>query len=552
MRLFLNLDTRSFIESAQFQRAISSLVLKRRDRLPVDVQFMRNGSVVELQDGATGKLGLKADKDFNGTFAASDSEWTRSGSGDATAYRFDLNLNTVQINALFAGVPTPPFVPLMLEIEWAEGDLRTSSNTLAVTLENDIIRGDEGIVEEGGPVYPLPGELEQVAHKGQISGYAGLDESGKVPVGQLPQTGPLLHETTNRFTANHTGWKVGDIIRQLGDSTPASLQIVTVPVGYDFEVFQAAFYDKLGEISMVEVVCFDISAEGLANEIANYITSGISFLNASATGNVVSISYNFPGSLLLQPTFSPSNNPLIQTVFTDGVDGVPSGTFLVCELASLSDSAGYKGLGDTVDFFSGYGPPVNSIGIIGNGYVDLNNGDFYHRSELGWTYVLNIKGPPGPSGSLSRIYNMPPGSAGVRGYATTAEATLMPPAASVEHNESRIYHHRVSGTISGASGAVMTIRVKNNDVTVATHTLTFASTVTGVPFEIDSYYDGSAARNFGGFSKFQTQLPSGVVTSLKNVESAARSTPFTVSASVQFSTNSTSNQLYVRQDYTEY
>ncbi|MFZ4599695.1 MAG: hypothetical protein ACOYNN_13705, partial [Terrimicrobiaceae bacterium] len=74
-------------------------------------------------------------------------------------YRFDLNLNTVQINALFAGVPTPAFVPLMLEIEWAEGDLRTSSNTLAVTLENDIVRGDEGVVEEGGPVYPLPDDL---------------------------------------------------------------------------------------------------------------------------------------------------------------------------------------------------------------------------------------------------------------------------------------------------------------------------------------------------------------------------------------------------------
>ena len=159
MRLFLDLDTRSFIESAQFQRTVSSLVLKRRDHLPVDVQFLRGGVVVELATGATGKLGLKADKDFNGSFAASDLEWTKSGTGDATTYRFDLNLNTVQINALFAGVPTPSSVALMLEIEWAEGDLRTSSNTLAVTLENDIVRGDEGVAEEGSPVYPLPDDL---------------------------------------------------------------------------------------------------------------------------------------------------------------------------------------------------------------------------------------------------------------------------------------------------------------------------------------------------------------------------------------------------------
>ncbi|MFZ4778241.1 MAG: hypothetical protein ACOYM3_22950, partial [Terrimicrobiaceae bacterium] len=120
MRLFLDLDTRSFIESAQFQRVVSSLVLKRRDRLPVDVQFLRGGMVVELSGGSLGKLGLKADKDFNGAFAASGLEWTKSGTGDTSTYRFDLNLNTVQINALFAGVPTPSSVALMLEIEWAE------------------------------------------------------------------------------------------------------------------------------------------------------------------------------------------------------------------------------------------------------------------------------------------------------------------------------------------------------------------------------------------------------------------------------------------------
>ena len=159
MRLFLDLDTRAFIESAQFQRTISSLVLKRRDHLPVDVQFLRSGAVVELVTGATGKLGLKADKDFNGSFAASDLEWEKSGTGDATTYRFDLNLNTVQINALFAGVPTPAFVTLMLEIEWAEGDLRTSSNTLAVTLENDIVRGDEGIPQDSDQVYPPAGNI---------------------------------------------------------------------------------------------------------------------------------------------------------------------------------------------------------------------------------------------------------------------------------------------------------------------------------------------------------------------------------------------------------
>ncbi|MFZ4778878.1 MAG: hypothetical protein ACOYM3_26220, partial [Terrimicrobiaceae bacterium] len=451
------------------------------------------------------------------------------------------------------GVPTPPSVALMLEIEWAESDLRTSSNTLAVTLENDIVRGGEGVAEEGGPVYPLPGAIELLARKGQISGYAGLDESGKVPVAQLPQTGPALHETPNRFAADHTGWKVGDIIRQLGDSTPASLQInVTGPVDYENQIFEGTFYDKLGEGYTASVSVYDMSAAGFAQEIANYISNFISFLNATATGAEVSISYNFPGSLLLQPTFSPGNSQLLQTVFTDGVDGVPAGTFLVCEPASLSDSVGYKGIGDTVDFYSGYGAPINSIGTIGNGYVDLNNGDFYHRSDFGWAYVLNIKGPPGPLGSLSRIYNLTPGFSALRGYATAAEATLNQSAESVGHSVDRIHHHRILGTISGASGAVMTIRAKINNTTFATHTLTFASTLTNAPFELDTYYSGTASAWFTGFSKFQVQLSSGLVTSMKDVEVGSITPPLSISASVQFSNNSTANRMNVTQDYFEY
>jgi len=175
MRLFLDLDTRSFIESVQFPRVISSLALKRRDRLPVDVKFLRAGTVVELGEGSTGKLGLKADKDFNGPFAASDLEWTKNGTGDSAFYRFDLNLNTVQIDALFAGVPTPASVALMLEIEWAEGNLRTSSNTLSVTLENDIVRGDEGIAEEGSPVYPPPANLLSIANLATVTVVVGQD-----------------------------------------------------------------------------------------------------------------------------------------------------------------------------------------------------------------------------------------------------------------------------------------------------------------------------------------------------------------------------------------
>ncbi len=186
MRLYLDLDTRAFIESPQFPRTLQFITLKRRDRIPLDIQFLKGAIVSELAEDAAGRLGLKADKDFNGPFAACDLAWVKSGTGATTGYRFDLNLNTVQIDALFAGVPTPGSVVLMLEIEWTEGDLRTTSNTLIVTLENDIVRGDEGMPAEGTPIYPPPAEIENRSQKGTPNGYAPLDSEGLLPIAHLP------------------------------------------------------------------------------------------------------------------------------------------------------------------------------------------------------------------------------------------------------------------------------------------------------------------------------------------------------------------------------
>jgi hypothetical protein len=53
-------------------------------------------------------------------------------------------------------------------------------------VDNDVIRGDEGVPTDADPPYPLPGEIELIAHKGVANGYAALDASGKVPAAQLP------------------------------------------------------------------------------------------------------------------------------------------------------------------------------------------------------------------------------------------------------------------------------------------------------------------------------------------------------------------------------
>jgi hypothetical protein len=98
MRVYVNLDSREFVVSPVLLQRVSTLFFTRRDIVPVQVQFVRGGTVVELDAGATGQMGLK--KTFAGGFLANDAGFTKTGTG-TTIYQFDLNLNTSNLNAEF-------------------------------------------------------------------------------------------------------------------------------------------------------------------------------------------------------------------------------------------------------------------------------------------------------------------------------------------------------------------------------------------------------------------------------------------------------------------
>jgi hypothetical protein len=144
MRLFLDIDTREFLQSPSFPRALTTLALKRRDTDLIELQFLRDRVVQELPTGTTIRLGLKPDAAYTAEFLASGT-FTKSGTGTATKYLLDLNLNTVTLNTAFAAAtPEPVTLAAMLEVEWASGTTISSSLTLPVTIANDVIRGNEG------------------------------------------------------------------------------------------------------------------------------------------------------------------------------------------------------------------------------------------------------------------------------------------------------------------------------------------------------------------------------------------------------------------------
>jgi hypothetical protein len=142
MRVFIDLNSRAFVVSPVLTQRVSELLFTRRDIVPVQVQFVRDGAVVELGGGATGQMGLK--KTFAGTFLANDGAFTKSGTGSSTIYQFDLNLNTTNLNAEFP-LDTEDSISAKVEIEWTESGTTSSTLPTSATVFNDVIRGGEGV-----------------------------------------------------------------------------------------------------------------------------------------------------------------------------------------------------------------------------------------------------------------------------------------------------------------------------------------------------------------------------------------------------------------------
>lgn len=142
MRVYINLDSNEFVVSQVLTQRVSTLFFVRRDTVPVEVQFVRGGSVVELAAGATGQIGIK--KTFTGSFLANDSGWTKTGTGASTIYQFDLNLNTTAMDSEFSPDATTASIDAKIEVSWTVSGTTSTTLPTTATIYNDVIRGEEG------------------------------------------------------------------------------------------------------------------------------------------------------------------------------------------------------------------------------------------------------------------------------------------------------------------------------------------------------------------------------------------------------------------------
>ena len=171
MQLVYDLATQKFYSGVGVSPALKGLLWKRRDQFPVDVIFTRSGVRTSLPSGTTGSIGLKRAGDFTSSYSASSFSWTVSGSGDTSVYSFLLSLSTTEIDSLFEPVNSslePEHVAMMLELTWGIGSSVESTPILPVTLQNDVNRGDEGVLAQANPTYPVPADI--LTKSGNLSG----------------------------------------------------------------------------------------------------------------------------------------------------------------------------------------------------------------------------------------------------------------------------------------------------------------------------------------------------------------------------------------------
>ncbi|XHR27599.1 MAG: hypothetical protein ACFUZC_16865 [Chthoniobacteraceae bacterium] len=454
MKITVSLDTQAVISQPTLTR------VKAASYVAVEISFTRSSQPVRLPDGATIEFALKPKGQFTGDLLAYHNNFALTA---GVHYTGTVNFSSqALLGALGLGDSDPgndgTQIEASAEITWSVGTQKFRSGTFPVVVEAPLT-DDTPVATPDPELYPPPSEvarksdipappdLTPYALKSELpvvgsaakldagtpDGAATLDGTGKLTGTQVPDSvaqksdlkpfGSNRIVIANRFSLGSlpstdangnqiTEVHVADVVNQTGISGTARTALVafsehTITDDDLNNGYGVQFYDENGTWAGFSISDFGgsgttISPADFANAFANAINSyGLNaYANITGDGQVTITGYT-TGSLPSDWSFSQDIETATYSI-TDGSASLPPGDFIVADLGNLGNATGFQAIGDTVDFLSGYGAPTADIGEEGNGYVDQNNGDFYHRDASGWQFVLNIKGPQGAQGTSGK------------------------------------------------------------------------------------------------------------------------------------------------------
>lgn len=147
MRITVDLDSNKVILGPGVTAEVTNLEFKRAAQATLEVQFVRGITVIELPGDAAGVFGIKVTDQYDDEFVTASLGWIKSGAGTTSVYTFIFTLETDALNALFMvdddvenDVAQLTF---MGEVQWTTGGKTFKTPTLTVTVDNDVVRGDE-------------------------------------------------------------------------------------------------------------------------------------------------------------------------------------------------------------------------------------------------------------------------------------------------------------------------------------------------------------------------------------------------------------------------
>jgi len=156
VRVFIDIDDDTVVRSLGVPQVINAIRFKRTELVRLEVQFFRNGQVIEFDETALGIFELKPVGQYDAEPLTGGSAWNKVSTGVNTYYFFTFTLVNDALDALFFVDGNPAndiaVIPLMGEIQWTVDGGTHKTQTLSVSIDNDVIRVGDVIV--GGGASP--------------------------------------------------------------------------------------------------------------------------------------------------------------------------------------------------------------------------------------------------------------------------------------------------------------------------------------------------------------------------------------------------------------
>lgn len=164
MRLNVNLASQKFVSKGGTSQPVNNITFIRGDQLQLDVYFYEQGSATSADLGTIPIIfgGKLADK-FDGDYLFHSDTYTKLTINGDTVYRFELGLNTQQLNdALEVDAITTndiAQISVNVELQWTIGTLVTSTVRQLATVQNDVNKGTEGLPDPANPSYATVAQM---------------------------------------------------------------------------------------------------------------------------------------------------------------------------------------------------------------------------------------------------------------------------------------------------------------------------------------------------------------------------------------------------------